>query len=373
MRVLFWSDLFWPYIGGSEIFAAKLLPALRERHEFIVVTRQDSLDLPLEDTYSGIPIYRLPFLTALTGRDVARMIALRQQVAAIKLKFAPDLIHIHNFGSSLLFHLETAGDRSTPALFTVTLEILPDADTGPDTLMGRTLRAVDWVTGVSSSTLAQVRERAPEVLFRSSVILNALDFPTLLPAPLPIDTPRLLCLGRLHPQKGFDLALSALATITDRFPHVHLTIVGDGPERLALERQAAELNLSSVVDFLGWVSPDDVPMLINRATMVLIPSRWEGFGLVALEAASMARPVIASCVGGLPEVVAHKETGLLVESENSRALAEAMVFFLTHPKDAEQMGLAARKRARELFSWEQCVAAYNTLYEKLAQKSSPLV
>jgi hypothetical protein len=61
MRVLFWSDLFWPYIGGSELFAAKLLLTLRERHDFIVVTRQDSADLPLEDSYSGIRVYRLAF------------------------------------------------------------------------------------------------------------------------------------------------------------------------------------------------------------------------------------------------------------------------------------------------------------------------
>ena len=159
MRVLFWSDLFWPYIGGSEIFAAKLLLALRNRHEFVVVTRQDSPDLPSEDSYSGVPVYRFPFCTALASRDVTRMIALRRQVAALKRNFAPDLIHIHNFGPSILFHLETADVSPAPSLFTATLEILPGADTGPDTLLRGTLRAADWVTGVSSDTLAQVRAR----------------------------------------------------------------------------------------------------------------------------------------------------------------------------------------------------------------------
>jgi glycogen(starch) synthase len=139
-----------------------------------------------------------------------------------------------------------------------------------------------------------------------------------------------------------------------------------------LERQAAELNLTDVVDFIGWVSPDKVPELINTATMVLVLSRWEGFGLVILEAASMARPVIASRVGGIPEVLAHEETGLLVESENSQALAEAIIFLLTHPNDAARMGHAARQRARELFSWEQCVEAYDALYKTLAQNNPRL-
>ena len=147
-----------------------------------------------------------------------------------------------------------------------------------------------------------------------------------------------------------------------------MTIAGDGPERSALERQASELKLTGVVDFVGWVSPEKVPELINTATIVLMPSRWEGFGLVALEAGLMARPVIATCVGGLPEVVAHEETGFLVQSENSRALAEAIVFLLTHPRQAAQMGRAGRRRAQDLFSWEHCVEAYDTLYRKLDPK-----
>jgi glycogen(starch) synthase len=368
MRVLFWSDLFWPYIGGSEIFASKLLLALRERHEFVVVTRQDSPDLPSEDSYSGVPVYRLPFFTALVGRDMVRMIALRRQVAGLKRKFAPDLIHIHNFGLSILFHLETAGASAAPMLFTATLEILPGARSGPDTLLRRTLRAADWVTGVSSDTLAQARSRAPEIISRSSVIFNGLDAPALLPEPLPIETPRLLCLGRLQTQKGFDLVLSALPAIIDRFPQVRLTIAGDGPERAALEHQASELKLAGVVNFTGWVSPDRVPELINSATIVLMPSRWEGFGLVALEAGWMARPVIASRVGGLPEVIAQGETGILVESENSRALADAIVLLLTDPEKAVRIGQAARRRAQELFSWERCVAAYDTLYRRWTQE-----
>jgi glycogen(starch) synthase len=298
------------------------------------------------------------------------MIALRRQVAALKRNFAPDLIHIHNFGPSILFHLETNDVSPVPSLFTATLEILPGTDTGPDTLMRRTLRAADWVTGVSSDTLAQVRAGAPETISRSSVIFNGLDLPEVLPEPLPTGTVRLLCLGRLHAQKGFDLALSALAAIIDRFSRVRLTIAGDGPERPALERQASELKLTGVVDFVGWVSPDNVPELLNTATIVLMPSRRESFGLVALEAGLMARPVIATRVGGLPEVVAHEETGLLVQSENSRALAEALVFLLTHPRQAAQMGRAGRRRAQDIFSWEHCVDAYDALYRKLANKPS---
>ena len=102
----------------------------------------------------------------------------------------------------------------------------------------------------------------------SSFIYNGLETPPFPPKPLPVDVPRLLCLGRLVPDKGFDLALAALASIAEGFPHVRLVIAGDGPERPALEQQTAELGLSNVVEFAGWIAPDAVPALMNTSWFV---------------------------------------------------------------------------------------------------------
>jgi glycogen(starch) synthase len=370
VRVLFWAELFWPSIGGCEIFAAKLLLALRERgHDFVVVTEHGP-GLAAEDSYKGIPVHRLPFWTAINERNVERMIESRRRITDLKRNFAPDLVHAHSFGPSILFHLETARINSAPLLFTVQLELLPDQNSGPDTLMGRTLRAADWVTCVSSAALAQVRERVPEIVARSSVIFNSLDLPTLGSAPLPSTAPRLLCLGRLHTQKGFDVALSALATIIDRFPDIRLIVAGDGPEKAALERQVADLKLTRVVDFIGWVAPDQVPALIAAATMVIIPSRWEGLPLVALEAAQLGRPIVATRVSGLSETVLHGESGMLVEPEDVAGLAEAIAFMLAQPEAAARMGRALRTRVQKLFSWQRCVEAYDQIYRKLGNSTA---
>jgi glycogen(starch) synthase len=97
-----------------------------------------------------------------------------------------------------------------------------------------------------------------------------------------------------------------------------------------------------------------------------MPSRWEeAFGLVALEAALMARPVVATRVGGLPEVVLDGETGLLVQKDDSGALARAVGFLLDHPEQAMSMGNAGRLRAKEVFSLARYVDAYDTLYRRL--------
>ena len=365
MRILLWSELFWPYMGGSQIFAISLIHSLQTRgHEFIVVTRQDDLDLPKEARFQGIPVYRFPFYSALVNGNIEQLIKIRQQVVKLKRTFAPDLVHINGFGLSILFHMDTLRSHPTPLLVTLHGDRYPQPE-GHETLLDQTLRAADWVTGPAAATVEYARQLLPDFIPRSSIIYNGVEEPPVPPGPLPIETPHLLCLGRLSPEKGFDLALTAFASIVDRFPHARLTIAGDGPERPALEQQAAELDLEEVVDFVGWVVPEKVPSLINAATVVMMPSRREGLPFVALEAALMARPVVATRVGGLQEVVVHQQTGWIIEKEDSGSLAEALSFFLKHPEAAVRMGQAARQRAQEVFSLERCVNAYDTLYRKL--------
>jgi glycogen(starch) synthase len=369
MRVLFWSSTFLPKIGGIEILAAKLLPALRDRgYEFMVVTSLSSPDLPRETSYGGIPVHRFPFLWW-SANDLDRVMTLRQGVAQLKRNFAPDLIHINGTHISAFFHLTTAAQYPVPSLVTLHNERFaddrPEHNAGNDTMLGRILRSADWVSCVSAAVLVEVRRLVPEIGVHSSVIHNGLAIPPLAPTPLPFHAPQVLCLGRLVARKGFDLALSAFATIASRVPTVRMVVAGDGPARAPLEKQAAELGLRDSVDFVGWVAPENVPALINTATIVVMPSRWEPFGLVALEAAQMARPIVATRVGGLTEVVEHGQTGLLVDNENPDALAKAMAELLEHPQVTTRMGETARSRAIERFSWSRCVDAYDSVYRKL--------
>lgn len=183
-------------------------------------------------------------------------------------------------------------------------------------------------------------------------------------------------------KKGFDLAIDAFRTILANFPQARLTIIGDGPLRAELTHQAAALGLSDTVEFMGEVKPDDVFSLIGRSTVAVLPSRRvqekgtdgfmfsEGFPMVALEAALMERPIIVTPVGGLPEAVVHNQTGLLVEEENSQALAEAIAYLLTNRDAAVSMGQAGRLRVIDTFNLEKCVDSYDSLYQRLVQNSA---
>jgi glycogen(starch) synthase len=364
MRILFWSETFWPRVGGVENLAAKLLPALRDRgHEFAVVS-WGTPDLPREELYGDIPVYRFPFFPGFRTGNLDPLTDIAAQVTKLKRDFGPDLVHVNSYGGSVLFHLMTA--TACPAPMLVTLhQALPNEPVRHETLLGKVLRSADWVTTCSKAVLEQTRELLPEISSRTSVIYNALELPDASAVPLRFDAPRLLCLGRLVQNKGFDLALEAFAQVLNRFPQARLIVAGDGSERKTLERQTNELGLAQSVEFLGTVSPEKVPQLINESTLVLIPSRLEGFSLVALEAAWMGRPVVAARIGGLPEVVAHEETGLLTEVDDCAAFARAIMSLLQQPEIARQMGRAARRRAQELFSWDRHVDAYDELYRKL--------
>ena len=219
--------------------------------------------------------------------------------------------------------------------------------------------------GLSASALARLLEVVPEVKDRSSAICNGCQPPSLGPLPLPFDPPQVLCLGRLEEAKCFDLTISAFAKLKQRFPSVQLTIAGDGPMRSRLEQQSEAMGLGNSIRFLGTVPNNGVWEVLNQATIVVMPSRMEGLGLVALESSLMERPVIASRVGGLPEAVIHRQTGLLFESQDLPGLTQAMTELLQDPNKAQAMGKAARKHVLENFSWPRFVDSYEGLYRKM--------
>jgi glycosyltransferase involved in cell wall biosynthesis len=141
-------------------------------------------------------------------------------------------------------------------------------------------------------------------------------------------------------------------------------IVGDGPERSSLERLVEQLELKDAIQFTGEFSREEALHCVNRATLVIVPSYFEPFGLVALEAMQMKRPVIASRIGGLQEVIVDGETGILVPSREPVAFYHAIDALISDPNKAVWMGLNGYKRALSQFSLERNVAGYEACYEK---------
>ncbi|MEO8667040.1 MAG: glycosyltransferase family 4 protein, partial [Bauldia sp.] len=235
-----------------------------------------------------------------------------------------------------------------------------------DALVGRNLRAAAWVSACSAAVLETAKNYVPEVAATGTVVLNALPLVENRAATANPRRNHLLYVGRLVPHKGVDTLIAAMALLAPHYPDLRLTIVGEGEARGALQGDAARLAITERVVFAGSVPHARVYEEMASAVMVVVPSRIEPFGLVALEAAQMGRPVVAAAIGGLPEIVIDGETGLLVAPDDPPALAGAIATLLDDPQRADRLGEAARRRALEHFRWDRFVDTYDAALTRIA-------
>jgi glycosyltransferase involved in cell wall biosynthesis len=362
VRVLYLSEFFHPYLGGVEVLSAALLPEIARRgHQVLVVTSHGDRDLPDEEEWRGVTIRRQPWRHVLESRRTRIVNETTLRLATIKRSFAPDVIHLGAIGPSLFFHLRSAQAVRAPTLATVQTERL--AVDGA-TIAARVLRESRWVRFVSRRLMTAVCGRIPELRDRASVIYSFFPNGDTPPRPLPFAPPRLLCLGRLIPDKNLSLALEAVATARRSLPQIRLTIAGEGPQHDELVRLAERLELSGAVEFRGRVEPAEVPSLINQCTALLISSLREGLANAAIAAATMGRPIVATRVGSIDEVLIDGATGLLVEP-SAAALAAGILRLVRDPEEAARMGARARARAGDLFDRDKCVDAFEVLYERI--------
>lgn len=168
------------------------------------------------------------------------------------------------------------------------------------------------------------------------------------PVPPHPEAPRLVSIGRLSPEKGQALLVDAAARLRERGVGVEILLVGDGPSRGEIERRARTLGVEDAIRLLGWQGSAEVRRLISECRAVVLPSFAEGIPVVAMEALALRRPVIATYVGGVPELVVPGESGWLVPAGSVDALADAMGEAVLAPAATlARMGERGRQRVQE--------------------------
>ena len=219
-------------------------------------------------------------------------------------------------------------------------------------------RLVDRYVCVSQEVKAQCREQGITGS-RVCTILNGIDidrFPYNGPSP---DGP-VVTVARLSPEKDVANLVRATAIAAHEGDDLRIEVAGGGSCLEDLKGLAAELGVAERVTFLGEVR--DIPALLGRARIFVLPSLSEGIPLTVLEAMARGLPVVATRVGGLPEVVIDGETGLLVPAADPPALAQAILSLSRDPDAAGRMGEAGRKRVERIFDVRRMVADYEALY-----------
>ncbi|MFX0197459.1 MAG: glycosyltransferase [Candidatus Hodarchaeota archaeon] len=181
---------------------------------------------------------------------------------------------------------------------------------------------------------------------------------------------RVITVARLVPVKGIDVLMRAAFRVLKRYPQTKFTIVGDGPLRKELELQIGKMDLNGSVVLAG--ERHDIVGLLRASDLFVLPSLSEGVPVSVLEAMSAGLPVVATEVGGNPDIIVNYETGILVPSGDADALADAICMLLGDPARFEAMGRRARERAKRLYSVETVVRQTENLYFDLA-KSKRLI
>ena len=342
-------------ISGAENHLLLLLPALRERGYDVRVLHLHENEPGAEEFAAALRESEVPVEGVVLSRTVDPG-ALRRIVATVR-RAKPTLAHTH------LVHADFYGGLAArlagvPHIASTKHGFNSFRERRPFGFADRTVaRAFDLHIAISQGLadyLGRVEGFSPDAfeIVHYGIVAGPEPAPPAAGAPFTV-------VGRLVEIKGHDTLLEAVSAASG----VELEIVGDGPLRADLEADVARRGLGGRVRFVGRVAPAGPAM--ERASVVVVPSRGEGFGMVALEAMERGRAVIASRVGGLAEIVVDDETGLLVPPDDPVALAGALSALAADPARVAAMGEAGRRRALVEFAQERCTARTAELYDAL--------
>lgn len=269
----------------------------------------------------------------------------------------PDVVHVHGWGYGIdpPGALAWAKSKGLPTVYT-------EHNSPPEARAGATvptwLHLADVVIACSQ---AGARGLSPACRTQTSIAvipysvadptegISADDYPRRAGSAAPGNRPvTITCLARLSAEhKGQDVLLRAMKILLGRAPTSLLLMAGEGESRPALEALADELDIADAVAFLGHLPRSRLSELMDQSDLMVLPSRWEGLPVSIIESMAFGKPVVASDVGGNPELVVHGVTGLIVPSGDVDALAAALLDLVGDPARRGAMGVAARRRFDE--------------------------
>lgn len=365
VRVLHIIPNFGP--GGAERLLVNLLEAFdRERFEVATVSLypESGTILEKEIREKGFKVF---YLNKRQGLDL-RMIP---QLYHLFCVFRPDVVHTHRY--VLRYTLLPAILARIPVRVHTVHNIAPKEVDLPGKLVHQI--AFRWGGVLPVSISREVANTIREMYGRkvnTPVIYNGI--PT---KEFAANTGRdndkrkkdliLLHVGRFAPQKNHHLLIEAFASAVKEYPGMQLWLVGDGPMRAEVEGLVKEKGLEKKVLFFG-VTSNVVDFMISSDIFVL-SSDWEGFGLVLVEAMATAKPVVATAVDAVPELINDGITGILVPPRNPETLANAVLCLAKDPELRQKMGKAAQERAVAMFDISRTAREYEALYLKLLKES----
>lgn len=278
----------------------------------------------------------------------------------------PDVIHCHDWVTALA-GIKCRWSLGIPLVFHLHL---PNRNALCASVENLGLICADLITVNSPAMFQELGDRHLDLRRKSAavrIIKNGVDRQIFRPPDAALAVGNyILCVGRLVEQKGMEYLIRAFFYVHEKFPDLHLKIAGGGELKDAHKRLSESLLLSDRVEFLGWRQPGELAALYRSAAAVVVPSTYEPFGMTALEAMACQRPVVASRIGGLEDLVEDEITGFLAEPGDELDLAQRIMTLLSNPDRARRMGEVGLARVSSGgYAWPEIAQQYIGLYEEL--------
>ena len=358
MKILHLVPNYHPFVGGIERVVQELSSYQEKNGDVPIVIFPDRLNkfpneyivenvrvIPFHFPKLVLPLFMvgMPINQNYSPKSIARIFA---NCRSVLTELNPDIIHIHGASEIALPIVNIARSIGIKTIFHAHREYLA-SNVKPVEL--KILLMSEHVISVSDAVNETIQNKV-NTNTRLSVVHNGIDVESSRIFLRRDDSKRIIMAGRFFSEKGFDLGIRAFEKVFVKHPELSLRILGNGPERRFLEGLVKELNLKNAVDLPGVASRTELMREISGAMCVVIPTpKSEAFGLLAIESMSVGTPVIATKVGGLPEIIQDNVTGLLVEPEYQEIADTIEKIYLDKNLNID-IGLKGQERARTHFN-----------------------
>ncbi len=391
LNIVLFSASYPPRVGGLETAVSRLAHEFRlSGHRVTVVTNRYPRSLARFEDIDGIPIHRILFpglIPPLRGWSWAGLAAYTVLLplapwALLRLWLLlraarPHVVNVHYLSAPSLYVAILSWLRVLPARLVISCHgsdvTAPPYPTGSRVASRWIIARARTVTACSADVARHVAMIAPRVPGgRVRIVYNGADLDdATAPAPVARARPYILSAGRLVELKGMRVVIEALALLRGRGVDCDLIVAGAGPLEQSLRDLVHDLDLDGRVRFAGAVDRARLAALYDGCAVFALASLREGLGMVCLEAMAHARAVVATRTGGIPEIVADGQTGLLARPGDPADLAGKLAIVLTDPARAAALGRQGRARVAARFTWPAVAARYLDSYRAPAPDDAP--
>jgi glycosyltransferase involved in cell wall biosynthesis len=286
-----------------------------------------------------------------------------KQAAVEAIKFNPDLVHVHYAGGFCQWGLKT---KNIPLVVSVWgSDINLENSLLKNFYIKKVLKKADAITATSKSLKSDVVKFYPKIEDKTEIIPFGVKIPKAIIDHPPVNTIRICFTKSLKKIYGLDVLLQAISIVRNYIPNIEVNLAGEGEMKTELESLIKELNLTEKVNLVGFIDNENIYEFIGNHHLMVMPSLQEAFGVSALEASAVSRPVVATNVGGVPEVVIDNKTGILVKPNDSKDLAEAIIKLCSEPSLMIKMGQEGHEFVKNNYAWDDSLDKMISLYQKI--------